>query len=193
MDHGHFLGAEGKCFSFDHRAEGYARSEGVGTIFMKPLSAAVKNHDTIRAIIHGTGVNHDGRTPGISLPDEVTQERLIRGTYRLAGLDPKDIMFVESHGTGTIAGDVIESKAIVNAFNSAERSLPLYVGAIKSGIGHLESAAGIAGIIKSILVLESGIIPPNVNLEKVNPDIKAKELNLSFPTKCVAWPALGAR
>ncbi|KAF7594330.1 hypothetical protein BBP40_009565 [Aspergillus hancockii] len=111
--------------------------------------------------------------------------KIDRETYRLAGLDPKYTMFVEAHGTGTVVGDVIESKAIANAFASAKRTLTLHIGAMKSGIGHLESAAGIAGIIKSILVLESGVIPPNTNLEKINPDIQAKELNLGFPTKTI--------
>ncbi|OGM50040.1 hypothetical protein ABOM_001351 [Aspergillus bombycis] len=183
LNHGGFLGSKGRCFSFDHRAEGYARAEGVGTIIIKPLPAAIRDCDTIRAIIRGTAANQDGHTPGISLPSEVAQERLIQEAYHIAGLDPNDTSFVEAHGTGTVAGDVTESRAIAGAFNSVKRSLPLYVGSLKSGIGHLESVAGIAGIIKSILVLESGIIPQNVNLEIINPETQAKRLNLAFPAK----------
>ncbi|KNG81162.1 hypothetical protein ANOM_010856 [Aspergillus nomiae NRRL 13137] len=188
-----FLGSKGRCFSFDHRAEGYARAEGVGTIIIKTLSAAIRDCDSIRAIIRGTATNQDGHTPGISLPSEVAQEMLIREAYHIAGLDPNDTRFVEAHGTGTVVGDVTESSAIAGAFNSVKRSLPLYIGSLKSGIGHLESVAGIAGIIKSILVLESGVIPPNVNFEKINPKIQENGLNLAFPAKCVPWPTAGAR
>ncbi|WEW54612.1 hypothetical protein PRK78_000032 [Emydomyces testavorans] len=193
MSHSGFLGPEGKCFSFDHRAEGYGRGEGVGSIVIKTLANALKAGDTIRAVIRATGVNQDGRTPGITLPSSIAQTNLIREVYRKALLDPNVTMFVEAHGTGTAAGDPIEARGIVDGFASKEREIPLYIGALKSNIGHLEGGAGIAGIIKSIMILESGIIPPNVNFEKVNPKIPFDEWNIAFPTECVPWPKSGLR
>lgn len=193
MSHSGFLGPEGKCFSFDHRAEGYGRGEGVGSIVLKTLANAIRDGDTIRAVIRGTGVNQDGRTPGITLPSSTAQSRLIREVYSRAELDPNVTMFVEAHGTGTAAGDPIEARGIVEGFASTERESPLYIGALKSNIGHLEGGAGIAGIIKSIMILESGIIPPNVNFEKVNPKIPTTEWNINFPTECTPWPTSGLR
>lgn len=193
MSHSGFLGPEGKCFSFDHRAEGYGRGEGVGSIVLKTLANAIRDGDTIRAVIRGTGVNQDGRTPGITLPSSTAQSKLIREVYSRAHIDPKVTMFVEAHGTGTAAGDPIEARGIADGFTSSEREAPLYIGALKANIGHLEGGAGIAGIIKSIMVLESGIIPPNVNFEKVNPKIPTTEWKIDFPTECIPWPTSGLR
>jgi acyl transferase domain-containing protein len=193
MSHHGFLGAEGRCFSFDHRAEGYARGEGVGSIILKPLSSAINDGDTIRAVIRGTGVNQDGRTPGISLPSVTAQESLIRDVYQTTGLDFNDTMFVEAHGTGTSAGDPIETEAIARAFSSRRKDIPLYVGAIKTGIGHLEGGSGVASIIKSVLMLENAIIPPNVNFEKVNPKIPIERWNIEFPLENIPWPTTGLR
>ncbi|OJD18079.1 hypothetical protein AJ78_01851 [Emergomyces pasteurianus Ep9510] len=193
FSHSGVLGASGKCFTFDHRAEGYARGEGVGTVIVKRLSDALRDGNTIRAVIRGTLVNQDGRTPGISLPSAQAQENLIRQLYSNAKLDPRDTVFVEAHGTGTPVGDPIETRAITNAFGSEHRKEPLYVGALKASIGHLEGGAGIAGVIKSIMILEAGIITPNVNFEKVNPNIPKDEWNLEFPTECMPWPKQGAR
>ncbi|KAB8223148.1 hypothetical protein BDV33DRAFT_200703 [Aspergillus novoparasiticus] len=193
LTHSSLLGAQGKCFSFDHRAEGYARGEGVGTVIIKPLSHALKDGDTIRAILRGTAVNQDGRTQGITNPSAKAQQRLIEGLYSRLRLDPDDTMLVEAHGTGTQAGDPIEAAGIAGGFKAKQRKRPLYIGAVKSGIGHLEGGAAIAAIIKSVLVLENGIIPPNVNFEKVNPDILKDEWNLEFPTKNMPWPTQGQR
>lgn len=193
MGHHGFLSQEGKSFSFDHRADGYARGEGVGSVIVKRLSDAIRDGNTIRAVIRGTGVNQDGRTPGISMPSSSAQESLMKKVYASAGLDFKDTMMVEAHGTGTAAGDPIEANAIAKTFASRKSDVPLYVGAIKSGIGHLEGGAGVAGIIKGILILESGIIPANVNFEKVNPKIPLKKWNLQFPLKAVPWPVSGLR
>ncbi|EAS31990.3 iterative type I polyketide synthase [Coccidioides immitis RS] len=193
MSHSGFLGPEGKCFSFDHRAEGYGRGEGVGTVVMKTLANALRDGDTIRAVIRATGVNQDGRTPGITLPSSTAQTNLIKEVYRKASLDRNTTMFVEAHGTGTAAGDPIEARGIADGFTSMERESPLYIGALKSNIGHLEGGAGIAGIIKSVMVLESGIIPPNANFEKANPQIPTKEWQIDFPTECIPWPKSGLR
>ncbi|KAJ5674974.1 uncharacterized protein N7477_004908 [Penicillium maclennaniae] len=192
MSHHGLLGAQGRSFSFDARAEGYARGEGVGTVVLKPLSIAVRDGDTIRAVIRETGVNQDGRTPGITVPSAEAQERLIRQVYWRAGLDVAETRFVEAHGTGTPTGDPIEAGALARAFR-CQRDTPLYVGTIKSTIGHLEGGSGVASLIKSVLILESGIIPPNFDLQKVNPSIPAKDWNLAFPTKTTPWPSPGLR
>ncbi|ODH53443.1 hypothetical protein GX48_00273 [Paracoccidioides brasiliensis] len=193
FSHAGVLCPSGKCYTFDHRAEGYARGEGVGTVIIKTLSDALRDGNTIRAVIRGTLANQDGRTPGISLPSAQAQESLIRQLYSNSKLDPKDTMFVEAHGTGTPVGDPIEARAISSAFDTDQRQEPLYIGTLKANIGHLEGGAGIAGIIKSILILEAGIIPPNVNFEKVNPNIPKDEWNIEFPTECLPWPKPGAR
>ncbi|KAF2766275.1 KR-domain-containing protein [Teratosphaeria nubilosa] len=130
---------------------------------------------------------------GLTLPDSTAQERLMRRVYASAGLDMQATSMIEAHGTGTSAGDPIEASAIARAFSSRSTENPLYVGAVKSGTGHLEGAAGVAGVIKAVLVLEEGIIPRNVNFEKVNPKIPAKRWNLQFPTKSVPWPTQGLR
>jgi acyl transferase domain-containing protein len=147
MSHQGFLGPNGKCFSFDHRAEGYARGEGVGTVIVKRLKDAVRDGDIIRAVIRGTGINQDGRTPGLTLPDSEAQERLIRSVYKAAGLGFDQTAFVEAHGTGTGAGDPIEASGIARAFSGRRNQEPLYVGSIKASVGHLEGAAGIAGYV----------------------------------------------
>lgn len=145
MGHHGFLSPEGKCFSFDHRANGYARGEGVGSLVIKRLSDAINDGDTIRSVIRGIGVNQDGRTPGVSMPSSAAQESLMRKVYASARLGFEDTMMVEAHGTGTAAGDPIEAHAIARTFASRKSKIPLYVGAIKSGVGHLEGGAGVAG------------------------------------------------
>lgn len=173
-----FLSPDGRCFSFDQRANGYARGEGVGTVLLKPLAAALKDGDTIRAVIRGTGVNQDGKTPGITLPSKAAQIELIQSVYAGAGLDVVDTNYIEAHGTGTAAGDPIEASALATAFSGRKSETPLYIGSIKSNIGHLESASGIAGLIKAVLTLENGIIPGNHDLQKVNPKIQTKRWNI---------------
>lgn len=192
MSHHGLLGPQGRSFSFDSRAEGYARGEGVGTVVVKPLSAAIRDGDTIRAVIRETGVNQDGRTPGITVPSADAQERLIREVYWRAGLDFEHTRFVEAHGTGTSTGDPIEAGALARAFK-CRRETPLYVGAIKSSIGHLEGGSGVASIIKSILTLESGIIPANFDMKETNPSIPAADWNIAFPTEALPWPSPGLR
>ncbi|KAI2965763.1 hypothetical protein CBS147324_7858 [Aspergillus niger] len=193
MDYSGFMGSEGRCFAFDHRADGYARGEGVGTVILKRLSSAVADGDTIRAVIRGTGLNQDGRTPGIAYPSLRSQERLIETTYQNAGLDTADTCYIETHGTGTQAGDYVEASSISSGFKTTTRGLPLYLGALKTSIGHLEGGSGIAGLIKTIMILETGIIPPNANFEKPNPKIPVDDWKLSLPIQCEAWPTLKLR
>ena len=193
MSYSGFVGSEGKCFAFDERADGYARGEGVGTLIIKPLAAALQDGDVIRAVIRGTGLNQDGKTPGVTYPSMTAQDQLICKTYSKSGLDPADTCYIESHGTGTQVGDIVEVSAIARAFDAASRKLPLYIGALKTNIGHLEGGSGIAGLIKTIMILESGIIPPNVNFENSNPKISLQDRNLSFPTEILPWPTPGVR
>lgn len=173
------LSPDGKCHSFDHRANGYARGEGFGVLLIKRLDDAIRDGDTIRSIVRATGSNQDGRTPIVTQPNAYAQEKLIRDTYRSADLDLRSTGYFEAHGTGTAAGDPKEAKSIAAVFRD-HRSAddPLYIGAVKTNIGHLEGASGIASLIKTILVLEKGIIPPNLWFEKVNPDILEEEWNI---------------
>lgn len=173
------LSPDGQCYSFDHRGNGYSRGEGFGVLVLKRVSDAIRDNDTIRGIIRSTGCNQDGNTPSISLPNSLSQETLIRDTYAKAGLSMEPTRFFEAHGTGTPVGDPRESLAIGSAFRQTRTTKdPLWVGAVKSNIGHLEGASGIAGVIKALLVLEKGIIPPNTNFERPNPKIDTEFLRI---------------
>ncbi|KAB5580657.1 putative polyketide synthase [Coniochaeta sp. 2T2.1] len=189
-----FLGPEGKCFSFDHRASGYSRGEGVGTVVLKPLHAALRDGDPIRAVIRNSAVNQDGRTQGITLPSRQSQEALIRAAYEGAGLDPAETGYFEAHGTGTAAGDPLEAGAIASVLGAGRSpDNPIHVGSIKTNLGHLEGASGIAGIIKAALIVEHGLIPPNLNFEKPNERIPLDEWNIRIPLECKKWPTPGLR
>ena len=171
------LSRRGRCFAFDQRADGYVRGEGGGAIILKPLHQALADGDRIRAVILGTGVNSDGRTIGLSLPSEAAQSALIRTVYARAGVTPDDLAFFEMHGTGTPAGDPIEAAAVGRALGQARRE-PLPIGSVKTNIGHLEPASGMAGVIKAALALERGSVPPTLNCETPNPNIPFDALNL---------------
>ena len=189
-----FLSPHSRCYTFDHRANGYAGGEGVEVVILKRVSDAIRDHNTVRAIIRSSGSNQDARTPAITQPSSKAQERLIRATYRKAGLSMQYTRFVEAHGTGTQVGDTVEANALGDAIKD-HRSLvdPLYVGAVKTNIGHLEGASGIAGLIKAVLILELGLIVPNTNFEQINNRIDADHLCLALPSICVPWPTAGLR
>ncbi|KAL8893510.1 MAG: hypothetical protein Q9192_005191 [Flavoplaca navasiana] len=189
-----FLSPDSRCYSFDHRANGYSRGEGFGIVVIKLLSEAIRDGNTIRAVIRATGSNQDGRTPGLTQPSKEAQEALIRDTYNSAGLDPQVTRFFEAHGTGTAIGDTTEAAAIAAVFkNLRSREQPLLVGAVKSNIGHLEGASGLASLIKTVMVLERGVIPPNIWFERPHPDIHADEWNIKFPLGETPWPTSGLR
>ncbi|KAL2825065.1 hypothetical protein BDW59DRAFT_162011 [Aspergillus cavernicola] len=174
---------EGRSFPFDARANGYGRGEGATGVVLKPLSAALRDGDPIRAVIRNSVLNQDGRTPGISVPSSTAQKEAIIKAYRQVKLD-LHADYVEAHGTGTKVGDPIETSAIAAAFSHRRSpSRPLPIGSIKGNIGHTESAAGLAGLIKSVLMLEHGIIPPQVNYKTTNPDIPLAEWNLRIPVQ----------
>ncbi|EAW08895.1 type I polyketide synthase [Aspergillus clavatus NRRL 1] len=189
-----FLGPDGKCHSFDNKANGYGRGEGVASLILKPLDAALRDGDPIRAIIRGTATNHDGKTPGIALPNQAAQEDLIHSAYRSAGLSMSQTGYFEAHGTGTQAGDPIETGAIGNTIGATKSpGDPLLIGSVKSNIGHLEGASGLAGIVKAILILEKGLIPATAGFESPNPKTRLEEQGLQVVSKLTPWPHDGLR
>lgn len=181
------LDPSGKSFVFDDRGAGYGRGEGVSTIVLKRLQDAVEAGDHVRAIIRNTGINQDGKTAGITLPSQTAQQALINQVFKQVGLEPRSISYVEAHGTGTVAGDLAETKTIANVF-CAERKEPLFVGSIKSNLGHLESASGTAGLLKAIKILEKGLIPPNVNLRNYKKGLNLEQSNILVPLKLENLP-----
>lgn len=174
-----FLSDEGRCFAFDSRGSGYGRGEGVACVIVKPLEDAISANDPVRAIIRNTAVNQDGRTPGITMPSRSAQENIMRAAYAKANLNPMDTGYVEAHGTGTVAGEGEEAAAIAAVFGKPRTaSAPLIVGSIKTNIGHLESASGLAGLIKTALILEKGLIPPSLNFERAREGVLLEQWNM---------------
>ncbi|KAJ5142544.1 Acyl transferase/acyl hydrolase/lysophospholipase [Penicillium bovifimosum] len=187
-----FLSSDGRCHTFDEKANGYARGEAAGCLILKPLAKALEDHNTIRAIIRGTGSNQDGRTAGITLPNGAAQESLIRSVYARAGLDSSETDFVEAHGTGTLAGDPIETGAIARVFGTGRPpDNPVRIGSIKTNVGHLEGASGVAGVIKAVLMLENRMFLPNRNFEKINPRILLEDWNIKIQLCPEPWNTRG--
>ncbi|RHZ54247.1 uncharacterized protein CDV56_107115 [Aspergillus thermomutatus] len=190
----HFLSPDGKCQSFDYKANGYSRGEGAAVVILKPLHLELRDNDVIRAVIRGTAVNQDGNTPGITLASATAQEALIRETYANAGLDFKDTAYVEAHGTGTPAGDPVEAEALAATFGkSRSKDDPVFVGSIKTNIGHLEGGSGLAQVVKAVFALEKGQIPPSLWFERQNDRIRLEEWGLAIPTNLLSWPKPGLR
>ena len=152
---------------FDQRANGYSRGEGIATLVVKPLSDAIEANDPIHAIVRNTGMNQDGRTPGITMPSECAQRALIQATYKEARLDPSETDFFEAHGTGTQAGDRVEAAALSSALGTASRPLhkQLCVGSVKTLLGHTEACSGAAGVMHAVMALSHKAIVPNCNFE----------------------------
>ncbi|KUI54273.1 Lovastatin diketide synthase LovF [Cytospora mali] len=190
-----FLSPNGRCYSFDERANGYSRGEGVGCVFLKPLADALRDGDPIRAVIRNTGANQDGKTSGITLPNREAQEDLIRSVYAKANMDPTMTSFVECHGTGTLAGDPLETAAIANIFtkNKPDHSPPLLIGSVKTNIGHLEGASGVAGLIKAVLMLEKDKVLPNRNFETPSKRIPFADWKLKVPVEVQDFHGTGPR
>ncbi|KAI1865108.1 hypothetical protein JX265_008155 [Neoarthrinium moseri] len=185
-----FLSPDGKSYTFDARANGYGRGEGVGIVVLKRLSDAIRDNDNIRGVIRGSRVNQDGRTPG----NAEAQISNINSLYQRAGLGVDKTAFVECHGTGTQAGDWRELKAVSTSL-CRQRSVdkPIYVGSVKPNIGHLEGCAGVAGLIKGVLSIEKGIIPKQINFESANPDIDFVACKVKVPIENTPWPVRGLR
>lgn len=176
---GQFLAADGRSKSFDARGDGYGRGEGAGIVLVKPLSAAQRDGNHIYALVHATGANQDGHTNGITVPSGPAQQALIEKVCADGRIDPKRIRYIEAHGTGTALGDPTECKALGAVYGQDRPAdQPCFVGSVKSSIGHLEAAAGVAGLIKATLTLAHGQIPPQANLQEFNPRIPFNELRL---------------
>lgn len=180
------------CRTFDASADGYVRGEGAGFVVLKRLSDALRDGDRVRAVIRGGAVNHDGRASSLTAPNAAAQTALIRAALADASLAPADIHVVECHGTGTPLGDPIEVQALAEAYGP-ERETPLLLGAVKTNIGHLEAAAGIAGLIKLVLALEAGKLPRTLHQSLPNPRIAWNTLPLQVIDREQEWPAASKR
>ncbi|OJZ82952.1 hypothetical protein ASPFODRAFT_210761 [Aspergillus luchuensis CBS 106.47] len=179
------LAPDGRCKTFDASADGYGRGEGINAIFIKPLDAAIRDGDPIRAIIRSTATNSDGKTPNISTPDRESQETLIRKAYSRAGIsDPCQTALFECHGTGTTIGDVTETQAVTSIFGEKG----IFLGAVKPNVGHMEGASGLTSVIKAVLCLEHRQIPPNIYFETPHPQIPFQQGKLEVPIDTVPWP-----
>ncbi|GFN14344.1 polyketide synthase [Aspergillus tubingensis] len=181
------LSPDAMCHTFDEKANGYARAEGVSAVYLKRLGDALRDGDPVRSVIRGTAVNGNGRTPGISQPSVEGQRAVIRAAYRRAGLDPGETDYVEAHGTGTKVGDPTEVEAISGVFQH-RTGRPTLVGGVKPNLGHSEGASGLSGLIKIILALENKIIPATVGVKVINPRIKCREWNVDIVTANQVWP-----
>lgn len=187
---GGFLSPGGRSRTFDAGADGYVRAEGVGLVALKRLEDALADGDPIHAVILGSGVNQDGRTNGITVPSGEAQISLVQQVCAEAGITPGDLQYMEAHGTSTPVGDPIEANALARALAVGRApGAACYVGSVKANIGHTESAAGIAGLIKTALSLEHRRIPPHINLERINPAIGLADAPYEIPTRVTDWPA----
>jgi len=187
------LSPEGRCFTFDERADGFVPGEGVGVVLLKRLADAERDRDMIHAVIHGWGVNQDGRTNGITAPNPESQTRLEQEVYDKFGIDPASIQLIEAHGTGTKLGDPIEVEGLKNAFKKyTQKKEYCALGSVKSNIGHCLAAAGIAGTLKLILALKRKRLPPTINFERLNEHIGLTESPFYVNTQLQEWEPGGA-
>lgn len=182
------LSPDGRCRSFDAAAQGFVRAEGCGIVALKRLSQARRDGDIIHAVILGSAVNHDGRTSGLTVPNGPAQQTVIRRALQASGIEPSAVSYVETHGTGTTLGDPIEVGALGAVFGDRPTNSPLRLGAVKTHIGHLEAAAGIAGLIKAVLALQHQTIPANLHFQTPNPHIEWDRLPVRVPTEHEPWP-----
>src|SRR6478609_10699634 len=186
------LAPDGKCKTFDAAADGYVRGEGCGVIVVKRLDDAIRDGDRIRAVIRGSAVNQDGASGGLTVPNGVAQQRVIAEALERAGVAPGEVDYLEAHGTGTALGDPIELQAAGAAFGvGREPSRPLLMGSAKTNIGHLEAAAGIAGVIKVILSLEHGLLPQHLHFKNPSPHIPWDRLAVEVVQEATPWERNG--
>ncbi|ASU85227.1 type I polyketide synthase [Nocardiopsis gilva YIM 90087] len=185
------LSPKGRCAVFSAEADGFVRAEGGGMVVLKRLEDAVADGDRIHGVLVGWGSNSDGRTAGLALPNPDAQEDLLRTVYERAGVDPDELVYMEAHGTGTLVGDPFECRALGRALGR-RRSCPLPVGSIKSNMGHLEPASGMAGLFKTLLVLRRGRIPASLHASPLNPDIDFDGLGLAPAVEPCAVEPLAA-
>ncbi|CAO4171856.1 amino acid adenylation domain-containing protein [Methylorubrum populi] len=187
------LAPDGRCKTFDAAADGYVRGEGVGVVVLKRLSDALRDGDPVRAVIRESALSQDGAGASLSAPNARAQARMLAAALGRARLDPDDIDYVELHGTGTRLGDPIEFQGLAEVFSGRRADDPLLIGSVKTNIGHLEAAAGIAGLIKTVLALQAGRLPPHLHLATVNPAIDLARIPAAVTTTAQDWPRRGDR
>ncbi|SPM37836.1 multifunctional mycocerosic acid synthase membrane-associated MAS, partial [Mycobacterium numidiamassiliense] len=186
------LSPTGQCRSFDADADGFVRGEGCGAVVLKRVSDAVRDGDRVLAVIRGSAVNQDGRSNGLMAPNPAAQMAVLRAACANAGVAPHQVDYVETHGTGTLLGDPIEARALGTVLGRGRpEDVPLLIGAVKSNMGHLEGAAGIAGLIKAVLAVHRGHIPPNLNFATPNPHIPFQDMRLKVVAEQTDWPETG--
>jgi acyl transferase domain-containing protein len=184
----HMLAPDGRCKTFDSRADGFVRGEGCGILVVKRLSDAQVSGDNILALIRGSYCNQDGASSGLTVPNLHAQKAVIEGALQLAGINPRDMDYLEAHGTGTALGDPIELGGLSAVFgNERTKQNPLMVGSVKTNVGHLESAAGVVGVMKVVLALLNEEIPPHLHLRELNPHVNWDRLPVVIPTALTAW------
>ncbi|BBZ48734.1 type I polyketide synthase [Mycobacterium heidelbergense] len=189
FDHAGALSPTGKCRAFDAAADGFVRGEGAGVVVLKRLTDAQRDGDPVLAVICGSAVNQDGRSNGLMAPNPAAQMAVLRAAYTNAGMQPNEVDYVETHGTGTLLGDPIEARALGTVLGRGRPAdSPLLLGAVKTNIGHTEAAAGIAGFIKTVLALQRGQIPPNQRFESPNPHIPFADLRMKVVDNQADWP-----
>ncbi|MFI6344276.1 type I polyketide synthase [Streptomyces sp. NPDC050560] len=192
LDRAGAISGDGRSKAFDDAANGYGRGEGCGVVVLKLLSAARRDGDRVLGLIRGSAVHQDGRTDGIMAPSPTAQAHLMRRAYEAAGVVPGDVDYVEAHGTGTRVGDPIEASALAEVVGArTDAARPCLIGSVKTNIGHCEAAAGIAGLIKTVLAMEHGVIPPTLSTSGPRTDIPWRESGLRLVTEATDWPGTG--
>src|SRR5690349_15287565 len=192
FSHAHMLAPDGRCKTFDAAADGYVRGEGCGVVVVKRLDDAIRDGDRIRAVIRGSAINQDGASGGLTVPNGVAQQRVIAEALQRAGVAASDVGYLEAHGTGTSLGDPIEVQAAAAVLGDGrDASRPLLVGSVKTNIGHLEAAAGIAGVIKVILSLEHEELPKHLNFQNPSPHIPWDNIAVRVVDEGAAWERNG--
>ncbi len=186
------LSPDGQCKTFDADANGYVQGEGVNSIILKPLSQALKDQDRIYAVITGSAINQDGKTNGLTAPNGLQQETVLSSAYNAANINPNNVSYIECHGTGTFLGDPIEVEALGNVVSKTRQpNQPCWIGSVKTNLGHLEPAAGLAGVIKVALALKHGQIPKHLNFTTPNPHIPFEKYHFQIPQTLLDWPKYG--
>jgi myxalamid-type polyketide synthase MxaB len=181
------LSKDGRCKTFSSKADGFAQGEGCSVVMLKRLSDAKRDRDNIMAVIEGIAVNHDGRSLTLTTPSSVAQKKMLNKAMQDANINAQDIQFIETHGTGTSLGDYIEVSSLSNVFLSKNRTTPLYLGSVKTNIGHLGAAAGLAGLLKVVLSIQNNAIPANLHFDVPNPRLKLEKNFFKVPTELTQW------
>lgn len=193
LSQANMMASDGQCKTFDAKADGYVRGEGCGIVLLKRLPDALEAGDNILALIRGSSINQDGRSNGLTAPNGIAQQEVIRQALQSANLPAEAISYIETHGTGTSLGDPIEVGALSAVLGGGRKGTPCFLGSVKSNIGHLEAAAGIASVIKVVLALRHGLIPPQINFDTLNPDIDLQAGPFRIPAGLQEWKATADR